>query len=622
MAVKTQKPNKNRKWFARIERSRQELEAHKSEWRRNRAMLLGIAPKGVKDWANVNLAWAAFETLVGICFQKVPDALVRHTNEDDINKARMLTAACQQDFDLMRSRYFGRLAIVDVFWAGTGTVIEKMLGDVGLSVSKFSGKDGKVSSYETPALKNRRFVHGRIHPAAQYRDPLATMADGSDSSWEGVEYYPTVKELKEGDYEISKELIDKLPKIKSAPMMNTSMGYAHGARDAGADDDDEFCQVRCLEIWDKVNKKIFYMPLHSDEVILEKEWPVKLYFNGQLRYPWVKLFFNEHPDEAFCIPEISTAAAQIEQFQVLFRDVLKDAVTKFRKYVVLGQAFDDAEVAKLISGPGNQVIRVRGNLVGDPTKTDISKNFVYAIPDVEVKRDQLGILSLVKGLVHEIFGAGDFAAGGMRSTRSATEAAALSDFLKVRMNNRTENIDSFWKELVINHVLYLQQKAKEKRLVEIKLPDGTQKWTEFSKEEIQGEFRYKVIAGSSQPVNTESHRQESLAFFQQAIGPVAQQGGNVAPLIEWAAPLYHMPDEMVQRLFNGHKQALVELADLTAQANLGVEIEPGVFIEAASKAVNTGLTSADLKAVQMGAVQKASQQPVGLPGTNPAVQTV
>jgi hypothetical protein len=624
-AASSVKGRRDRSWFARLEAGQRDLDIHAKEWKRCRGLLLGLSPENVSDWAPVNLGWAAFETLVGICFQQVPKPIIRHINPEQENAAKTLTSRTKADFDLMRARYYGRLAIADVFWAGSGVIIEKRLGDLGLAVNNWI-QDGKLQTAETPYLKNQRMVFGRVHPLAIIRDCLATMPDDSDAAWEAIEFYPTMKELKTGDYKISKAVLDALPKIRSAPQAPGSQSWTP---DTGEYDEDEFTRVRCREVWDRANKRLLYIPRYSDEVILEKDWPAPLVYNSQLRFPWSRLFFNEHPDEAFCLPEMSAAAPQIEQFQVLFRSILRDAVSKWRKFVVYGRAFDKAALANLISGDGNSIIPIRDNFVGDISKTDIQKSLVYPVPDVTVKQDNLAVLSLVKGLVHEIFGAGDFASAGFRSTRSATEAAALNDFLKVRMNNRTENIDAFWKDLVTNHVLYLQQYLPDNAVAEIVGSDGVERWVKMDKAQIQGDFVFEVIAGSSQPKNTESSRQENLAFYQQTLPVVQSVGGNVQPLIEWIAPHYDIPQEIVQAIFSGHKQALMKLGQLIAEAHFGGQTQPGEFLESASAAVNTGLTPGDLKAIQsMAASQVADQQkqnsgqPMGLPGTNDSPQTI
>lgn len=639
MAIAVTNSKRDTKWFERLTVADQELGREKAKWRRNRALLLGLPPTGVTDWSEVNLAWAAFETLVGACYGRMPDGIVRETKAETANVAKILTSTAKADFEAMRLRYFTRLAILDVFWAGYGFIMEKMTGDPSLAVHRFIEQDEKgeatESEYATPTLKNQAYAFYRCHPASILRDPLGTMPDGSDFGWLSFDYYPTVKELRE-DYGVSKSLLDKLPKLRQNPYRESSIDYSRPSGLPGEqvdEEDDEFAQVCCREIWDRVNRKVIYIPKHTDTVIESKDWPVELRYNKQLRFPGVFLYFNEAPDSSYPIAEISTAARQLEQFATLYRQILRDSVTKWRKGIYRADMFDQAQINKIIKEPGTSLIPIRSNQIGDPTKLDIAKSAIVMLPDPVVKQDQIAVLNIVKGLIHEIFGAGDFASAGFRNTRSATEAAQLSDFLRSRMTTRTENLDAFHREVLTNHVLFLQQTMTEDRVAEIVSPEGVVTWQNYRREDIQGDFKFTIIAGSSTPLNTETHRQESMGFFQQAIGPVMQTGGSVEPLIRWAAPLFHMPEHLVDQIYQGHRQALMKVGTMVAQTYMGQKPQPQQFIEAVAAAVNTGLSVADQQLIAQAVQQMAQQpqqpgggapaaQPGGLPGTNPSDQTL
>jgi hypothetical protein len=257
------------------------------------------------------------------------------------------------------------------------------------------------------------------------------------------------------------------------------------------------------------------------------------------------------------------------------------------------------------------------------------------VADPHVAGDQVAVANMVKQTMHEIIGAGDFASGGMRTTRSATEAAALSDFMRSRMTNRTENVDAFYQRLMTNHVLFLQETAIAGRKVKIVDEAGMAVWREFTKKDIKGEFRFEVIAGSSMPKNTEMRRQENIAFFQQALPIILQSGGDPRPMIEWIAPFYQIPQHMIDQIYKGHRQALLQAALLIKKAYLGQQAPPDQFMEAVSTAIMSGLSQSEIQAVDQQAMAQvqaqppqapsggsAPAQPGGLPGTNPADQTL
>lgn len=625
--IKNPKNKRSAAWLSRIQAARRILKTQEAKWRRNRALLLGLNPTNRSDWTAVNLAWAAFETLVGVCYAQNPEAIIRETRPDLEAIAKLLTTACQQDFELMRARNHVRLGIVDVFWAGFGCIKEHLASDITSRAYTYD-IEGKTYSGSLPELTNQRYCLQRIHPSSMLRDPIGSSPDLADHKWIAEEFYPTVKEVKESDiFTISSDLLKRLPKLSNTPRLEQPLGVDQPVRnmlpEGGDDEEDDYAQIRMWEISSRVDRRLFYIPAYSDEIVGDRDWPVDLVYNKELLFPVSLLYFNEHIDESWPIAEITNIAPQLEQFAFLFKSILRDATQKWRKFVVQGEVLQKGHMARLVTGPSNQVISINPQKIGDP-KTFRLDNIVYPLPDVTVKQDVLAVLGVVKNLIHEIIGSGDFAAGGFRNTRSATEAAALSDFLKVRMTTRTDALDAFFRELAIRHVLFLQQTASEERMAMLIGPDGQKVWHSYDKDEIQGDFTFHVTAGSSQPRNTEVARQEALAFYQQTLPLVVQSGGDIQPLVEWIAPFYRIPQHLVQAIFSNHKQALLQLAQAILQSHQGVQIDPQAFLELASNAAASGLSQGDMKTLASSLQQsgKRAPQPGGLPGTNNSKQTM
>lgn len=613
----------NKAWYRRLEASRRYRDRHRAEWASNRSLLLGTVDKSlhVRREDAVNLAWAAFQTMIGQAYAQNSRPIIRGKTGGLELTARMLTQVVEDDLEQMSVRYATRLAIADVFWAGFGMVMEKLQGDVTSATFRYSGSETTL-----PAMANQRYSLTRVHPESILVDPVGVLPTMMDHKWAALEFYPTVKELLDDPmFDVDREMVEKLPSVSQAPSLGRDE-FRKTNDPRSNEEDDEFRQIRVYEIWDRVNREVLYCPFRSDVVIGKRPWPVELRYHGELLFPWAILYFNENPDEFYPIPEMSMAAPQIRQYQTLFRHMLMDSVTKFRKFVVQAQFLQKGHMARLLSGPPNSVIAIDSNKLGATPEQVRPENIVWPIPDVSIKQDVIAALNYVKRDLHEIIGAGDFASGGLRNTRSATEAAALSDFLRVRMSNRTENIDAFFKQLVTIHVLYLQETATEDRMSMVTDLQGVPQWKTFNRENIQGDFLFSVVAGSSMPANTETVRQENLAFYQQTLPVVQASGGNVAALIEWIAPFYKMPQYLVDKLFNGHKQALQQLALMFLGAHAGVKYQGGELMNAIAGAVQTGLTQAELAQVAQGLAeaQQSQQQaqPGGLPGTNTSDQSV
>jgi hypothetical protein len=566
--------------------------------------------------------------MVGTVFAQTPSPVIRERTAALQSTAQMLTYINEFDLEAMASRYVTRMAIGDVFWAGFGLVIEKLQSDVTSLVFKFTENAEDQENQEEAEIdqpKNQLYSLERIHPESVLFDPTAVYPDLRDSKWIALEFYPTIKEIKDDPLfkDIDDTLLGSLQKLKKSPTMDEYVATPR-SRYLDQEESDEFAQVRIYEIWDRVNLQKIYMPAKSSRIIGQEAWPVELRYNGQVQFPMTMLYFNENPDEFYPIPELSLIAPQIKQYSVMFRQVLIDAVTKWRKFFVLGNALEKGHEARLIGGPSHSVITVDGNKLGGGNVQDIDlRKMVVPIPDPAVPQDVLQIMGMVKQLMHEIIGAGDFASAGFRSTRSATEAAQLADFLKSRMTSRTENVDSFFKHMVMIHTLFLQETLTEKRSIEVSDVNGFKQWKEFDRTTLKGEFNFSVIAGSSMPMNTETYRQEVLAFFQQIFPAIQQQGANIKPLIEWVAPFYRMPPHILDQMYNNHKQALQQLALMFAMAHQGAKVPGAQLMDAIAGAVNSGLSQAEVQAVtQQASQQNTGQQQKGLPGTNNSPQTM
>lgn len=616
-------------WARRIAASRRAREEKAVRWRENKALLLGTeGVKGFKRGELVNLAWGAFQQLVGAVYAQNPRPIIREKKAVLGEAAKMLTDIVISDLEDMQARYVTRLAIMDVFYAGFGFVVEKLQSDVTARTFRYS-EDGGEDAVEVPT--NQRYTLHRIHPETILFDSVAAYPDLRDSMWLGLPFYPTKKELKEDKLlYVNDDILGRAKVLNAPPAMdqNAQSGAKWDnpkntdAASDGTDESDDMAQVECIEIFDRVGKKkLYFIAGCEDECIGEEDWPVELRLNGELQFPGTMLYFNENPDELYPIPELSMIAPQLKQFSVLFRQMLRDAVTKWRKFVVQGDKLQKGHVANLLEGSQNQIISVDGSKIPatmEPRLDDI----VRPLPDPAIDRDTTISMEIVKKTMYEIIGSGDLASGGMRNTRSATEAAALTDFLRSRMTTRTENMDAFFKALITKHVLYLQETLAEPRVILTTDTNGLSVWKEYDRQNIQGAFAFSVIAGSSMPQNTETKRQENIAFFQQIMPAIQQQGGNIKPIIDWIAPFYSVPQHLVEESFNNHPEALKQLALMFLAIHQGAKIPGAQLLEAISAAVNTGLSPAELAQIQQNVAQQAAKAPGGLPGSNPSQQTM
>lgn len=621
--------SKDQAWARRLRDAKASRDRFLGDWRRNRRLLFAGFKKNpsyfVKD------GWNAYQTLIGAIFAQTPSPVVRETKAVLQNTAALLTAVTQQLYEQMNTRYVTRLCVQDVFWAGFGVAMTELGQKVGV--------DGKP--------KNQVFSMSRRHPESVLFDPNAVDPNLSDHRWIAFEFYPTEKELKEDkDYNVNASVLDKLQPVKGAPQAWVKNEPRDGGPAVtGEENAPEFRQFRVMEIWDRENRRVLYQPTGDDFLIGEKDWPVEPVYRGQLLFPCNLLYFTENPDEFWPVPEMTMISEEISQRSILDRQILMDAVTKFRVFLAKVNLLQKGHIDRLISGGSKpRVIGIDSTQIpgGNVEGLDL-RQVIHAIEEPTVKQDVAGVSIAKQQQIHETIGAGDFASAGFRSTRSATEAAALSDFLRSRMTTRTENMDAFFKRQTRLLVLFLQETATEERMAKMTDQTGVDVWRQFSADDIQGDFDFDVIAGSSLPRNTDSVRERNLQFFQQTAPVIANAGGDLFPWVEWLAPFFDVPQHRLDQLRSGHKQVLKKLATAFTAAAGGAQVPGQAFVELSAAAVNTGLSKADLAEVAQtvakmlasnppgagggppaGAAMRPGgppQIPGGLPGTNPSDQT-
>jgi hypothetical protein len=615
------------KWGARIEAALRSRKTQETEWTANKMQLLGrnYRVSGLRRGDSVALAWAAFQQMIGAVYARNPDVIVRETAAVLSEPAKVLTAAINEDFKTMNMRHPARLAIADVFACGFGVVMERLQNDIVAAPFKYTPegqKDEKPPKTDEDGIavpQNQRYSLLRIHPEQILFDPFGVSPMLEDHKWIAIDFYPSVYEVKNSDlFEIDDKTLKGMTRVRANPLESDRRRHFEDRVDD--DPDDEFSQVVVREVWDRVNRKVFYLPAGMDKVTGERDWPVELRFNGQLLFPVSLLYFNENPDVFWPIPEISTVRPQFEQYSILFRQILHDSVTKWRRALYRSDLFQKGHIDRLKSGGTFEMIGVDGNKWAGKQDWDLRQVFMM-LDDPAVKGDQVAVLNMVKQAVYEVIGSGDLASAGFRSTRSATEAAALTDFLRSRLSTRTENMDAFFQRAATIHALFLQETLVENRSVELTNKEGLAIWREFDRDSIQGTFKFSVSAGSSKPQNTEAMRQEVIAFGQQVLPIIMQAGGDVRPMIEYLAPFYGMPQHMIDQLFRQHKQALVQLAVMLKSTGVGAPVPTPALMEAIATAITSGLNPSELAGVDQ-QVQQMQKQPGGMPGTNPAIQTL
>lgn len=282
-------------------------------------------------------------------------------------------------------------------------------------------------------------------------------------------------------------------------------------------------EMACLkEFWDIKNKKVFTLsPGVDDYIEAPKEWPYEM--KG---FPFSQLCFNPVNDEAYGLPDVFMFEPQVIELMKI-RAAQLDHIKRFNRQLLTtpGNFGDDAK---------DQVtLAVTGALIEceDPTK-------VMPLPYPQYQQDAYAVEERLKEDMINISGQSPQERGATQKTTTRTfrELAQIQRGAENRRSEQIDMVEDFIEDISGNFVALLQQFADLPYYVRVtgEAPEEIQKALAnrpsaqmpgavttpqgftFTKEDIQGEFDYEVVAGSTAPLDKMNTIDTILQILQYA----------------------------------------------------------------------------------------------------------
>jgi hypothetical protein len=598
---------KKNPWTGRLKKMQEYQDENLKNHKRNLVLLFGRDESNEKSLGQCAYAWGLFRSLISTCYIQNPECMIEaYDDKQKSEAARLMTNVVRYDFDVMRLKQTGNMAVLDCFTDGYGAVIEKVRND----------KDFRE---DEQFLKSQQYLGDRVPPKDFFVDPAGTRLDLSDHKYIAIRFYPTISDVKNDEVfgdDLPKE-IDNFPEA-STFQKNDSSTPAKTEREK----DPDFRTICMWEVHDKVNKKIVYFCDADKDHTWEVDWPVELNIGGLDFFPVTLMYFFPSPTGFYPIPLIDVIAKQLEVINKIDSRIYADATTKWRKFVTYDSVLDATQKAKITDdSPDNCVITLKSeDLVAETASGKTlpqSEDVIWALQEPQIKQEAAAARQLVVQEITDIVGFGSPARGGMAQTRSAREAVAMKERQDQRLNEYTDAITEFTRLFGQKHVLFLQQTMNEDRYVRV-LPEeaqGLSMWKQYTRDDIQGQFHFEVFAGTSMPRTSESRRQMELNFFN-TVAPVLQAAGYpLEPLIIRMGEVFQFRN--VEQFFQNYKAEAKKFAVILAQAQknpAALKAHPEQILEQGAKLVQAALSPGELTALaqQMKGGQ-AGSQPSGEP---------
>lgn len=625
--LEVQSENLPREWKERIKRMSEYQREHGMDWESNERLLVGdptgVKAEGLKDGTGNQsrghaYAWGLVRSLLSEIYAQNPQVIAEPFSQSLYQHGRLITRIVQSDMDLMDAEAVLQEAIEDTFPYGYGAVIEAAENIVSTRV----GEDGE----ELPSLDAQNFVLRRIHPNDILFDPHGRNWDLSDHRFLAIRFYPSIKWLREekqrreakGEKWTLPEKLDEtpesLPEQKGANRLEQTqqqMGFG-----LHQESDPEYRRVAVLEIHDKVSKKILYVLEHQLFFLGENDWPVKFCIAGKDYFPVTLIAFNRRSTGFYPIPELSLVRPQLLELANLARMMREDAGNKYRKIATIAELIDPSQRAAMadMTMPQNLLTFDKKAVeeffgYGDdnvPRDFDI-RRVVTMLDDIMVNREHPIRYQMVEAEIQAILGYGPANRGGIPKVRSAMEASIISDANEGRLQQKISRVERAFRQICEKHIIFLQQLQVEERYAR-NFPElaRVSPFFAYTKEQIKGDFAFRVYAGSSAPRNTNARRAQ-VKEMAQVLGPfLIQQGRDIRPLAEVLAKA-HGWDE-VDMLWNDIRGQLLALAATWFAVQQG-QADPQALLEVVARTVQTGLSEAELGAL----AQKLGGQQGGAP---------
>ncbi len=293
-------------------------------------------------------------------------------------------------------------------------------------------------------------------------------------------------------------------------------------------------------------------------------------------HPYVMLRFNETPDEFYPMSDIEPAEPQLLELNETRSQMVTHRRRYNRRYVTRPGAFDPQAKADLKLGADGTVVEVTPTYSEDPIDS-----IVYPVQDAPLPPEVYAVESRVKDDIYTILGTSDYASRASGGARTATEASIISSQTQNRVQERIDLIESFVNKIVRN-LAQISQRYLDAEQIGHVLGEDAIFWVQLhSRKEIQGEYSYNIVYGSSTPINKDVDRSQFMQFYAMAKDdPMYDQEKLRLELVrkfDLENPETWLVTELQDQLEQTRVMALKQIAlgDGASKDALGTRGEPG-----------------------------------------------
>lgn len=518
------------KWLNRIsnsERYRKKI-AEKYRWQRLIEEYRGYFA-GLQDSADIyvpslNLIFAYVKSEIPSLYLRDPKIKVNPKNKKSVLAGKILEKALNYIWRTKRIKRENKKNVLDGLLVGHSWFKTGYTGNFGTI------EDGNGNTYEF--IEKEDFFGYRVPYENITFNPDANDPP-FDCTWIAQEVWVPLEKLRANKtFQNTKYL-----EASSGPS-NVDQVDSVVTQDDRNRADTDVKRVKLYEVWDKESQTVFTItPGCFDYIRAPRHWPYDM--QG---FPFSFLRLNEDPLCPYGIPDCFMFEPQVIELMKI-RAAAIDHIKRYNRQLLLAAGHMDPDTKEqFMQGVTGAVLEVRtdGKPLGD---------MVAPIPYPQLQTDMYAVEERIKEDMINVSGQSATERGATQktTTRTVRELVQIQKGGDNRRSDKIDTIEDFVEDIAGNLVALLQQLADMPFFVSLtgETPDelmeqlqgrpsaakpeavtGAQGFT-FTKEDIQGEFDFECVAGSTKPLDQEQKIQTLVSAYELATQSGMMPGGPV-----------------------------------------------------------------------------------------------
>jgi hypothetical protein len=500
-----------RKWMSRIKKredARKKV-AERYHWKLNVDRFKGkwdISEESVDvDIPPLNLFFGYVKTEIPSLYQRDPKIKVNPRNAKSIPRAKLHELVLNNLWRVKKLKKENKKTIWDALLASDGWI------KVGYTGSFGTVEDGNGNTLET--IESEDFF--------AYRTPFdCVVFDGMavdpphDCSWMAFKVYRPLSEVQKNK---GYKHIDELACV--------ALDDENKAKRTDKESYDSDVEMACLyEVWDKTNKEKFILGVGVSKGPMQRgPWP----YTKLKGFPASRLGFNPVNDEPYSVPDVFMGERQVLE-KIKLRAIELEAVKcQTRQFIAKKGVFDDEAKTAYKNSSAGQIVEINGSPTAD----------IAPMPYANVQFDIWPLEDRIDNDLVNIWGQTASERGG--AEKSSTRAVAE---IKLRqagsVNRRAEKVDiveDFVEDVASKLMALVSEFADTPQYVRLsgkpteevmsilqERPSASQPGAvtgdsgfTFTKEDIDGEFDYEVVSGSTAPLDAQRKQELQTLLMEQ-----------------------------------------------------------------------------------------------------------